>query len=291
MFKDLNQVVDYIEAHLTQELTLAEIAGYAGMSDFHFRKLFYFLSGMTLSNYIRGRRLSQASLDLLHGKRVTEVAVTYGYESLDGFTRAFKNWCNMLPSEVGKKGMGTTCPKLTFINTVTGVQPMEFRIEQKPSFNIAGVSTRVPMQFEGVNQEIVKLAHSITEEQRNEMHALQDMQPREVVNASYHADARYMKEEGLLTHMIGVLTTKGEVTARLEKLPIDAHTWAIFPNDGPFPATLQQTMARIYAEWLPSSPYEVLDVPTFSFTKMRQDNTAYSEIWMAVKQREGCSSS
>ena len=52
---------------------------------------------------------------------------------------------------------------------------MEFRIEDKPAFNLVGVSKRVPMQFEGVNHEIVKLAKSITEEQRKEMHALQNI--------------------------------------------------------------------------------------------------------------------
>ena len=145
---------------------------------------------------------------------------------------------------------------------------MEYRIEEKPAFNLVGVSKRVPMQFEGVNNEIVKLAMSITDEQKNEMHALQDIEPYEIVNASYDADAKFLKEEGELTHLIGVLTTKNEVSERLEKVPLAAGTWAVFPNEGPFPATLQNTMARIYSEWLPSSDYEVIDAPTFSFTKM-----------------------
>jgi AcrR family transcriptional regulator len=79
----------------------------------------------------------------------------------------------------------------------------------------------------------------------------------------------------------------GELHALLEKVPVEAHAWAIFPNEGPFPATLQQTMAQIYAEWLPSSNYEVINAPTFSFTKMdehRQDY-AYSEVWIPVRKK------
>ena len=61
----------------------------------------------------------------------------------------------------------------------------------------------VRMQFEGVNQEIVKLAQSITPEQREEMHRLQNMEPREVVNVSYESDTNFLEEAGELTHMIG----------------------------------------------------------------------------------------
>ncbi len=164
---------------------------------------------------------------------------------------------------------------------------MEFRIKDKPAFNLVGVSRRVPMQYEGVNQEIVKLAESITEEQRKEMHALQDIEPYEIVNASYDADANFLKEDGYLTHLIGVLTNENQVSDLLEKVPVAAHTWAVFPNEGPFPATLQQTMAGIYAEWLPSSNYEVINAPSFSFTKMdehRQDY-AYSEVWIPVRKK------
>lgn len=164
---------------------------------------------------------------------------------------------------------------------------MEFRIEDKPAFNLVGVSKRVPMQFEGVNNEIVKLALSITEEQKEEMHSLQNIEPYEIVNASYDADANFLKEEGDLTHLIGVLTTRDQVSDLLEKVPVEAGTWAIFPNEGPFPSTLQETMAKIYSEWLPSSDYEVINAPSFSFTKMdkHKKDYAYSEIWIPVTFR------
>ncbi|MFT8319736.1 MAG: helix-turn-helix domain-containing protein [Bacillus sp. (in: firmicutes)] len=216
MLKELNDVIDYIEEHLTDDLSLKIISEYAGVSDYHFRKIFYYLSGITLSEYIKIRKLSEANMDLLHGEKVTDVAFKYGYQSLDGFTRAFKKWSGFLPSDVIKKGISKSFPKLSFSITVKGGITMEFRIETKPAFNLVGVSKRVPIQFEGVNNEIVKLAKSITNAQKEEMHSLQNMEPYEIVNASYEADANFLKEEGDLTHLIGVLTTENQVSASLE---------------------------------------------------------------------------
>lgn len=287
MLKELNQVMDYIDEHLTDDLSLEIISEYAGVSDYHFRKIFFYLSGMTLNEYIKNRKLSEANKDLLKGEKVTDVAFKFGYQSLDGFTRAFKKWSGSLPSDVTKTGISKSFPKLSFIITVKGGISMEFRIEEKPAFNLVGVSKRVPMQFEGVNNEIVKLAMSITKEQKEEMHSLQNMEPCEIVNASYDADADFLKEEGDLTHLIGVLTTENKVSEHLDIVQVEACSWAVFPNEGPFPSTLQETMAKVYSEWLPSSNYEVINVPTFSFTKMDEKlkDYAYSEVWIPVKKK------
>ncbi len=164
---------------------------------------------------------------------------------------------------------------------------MDYKIVEMPAFKFAGVSKRVPMQFEGVNQAIVDLANSITQEQREAMHALRNIEPREIVNVSYEHDYQFLKDEGELTHLIGVLTTEDEVSDLLDVLEVPAYTWAVFPNEGPFPETLQQTYARIYSEWLPASDYEVIQAPAFSFTKFNEDQPgdAYSEVWMPVRKK------
>ena len=143
------------------------------------------------------------------------------------------------------------------------------------------------MQFEGENNAIIELAQSITEEQRNEMHNLMNMDPKEIVNVSYEHDHNFMKDEGELTHLIGVLTSEKNVSNRLDVIEVPSYTWAVFPNEGPFPETLQNTYARIYSEWLPVSDYEVIQAPGFSFTKMAEEkeNYAYSEVWMPVLKK------
>ena len=287
MLNQLNSVIDYIENHLTDDLSLEVISKYAGVPDYHFRKIFFYLSGMTLSEYIKNRKLSEASMDLLCGEKVTDVSLKYGYQSMDGFTRAFKKWSGLLPSEVARDGISRTFPKLSFVISIKGGVGMEFRIVDKPAFNLVGISKRVAMQFEGVNNEIVELAQSITEDQRKEMRSLQNIEPYEIVNASYESDANFLKEEGDLTHLIGVLTTANKVSERLEVVPVGAYTWAVFPNEGPFPSTLQNTMARVYSDWLPSSNFELINAPTFSFTKMDKERSdyAYSEVWVPVKKK------
>ena len=287
MLKELNQVINYIEKDLTAGITLEEISEYAGVSDYHFRKIFYYLSGLTLSEYIKNRKLSEANKDLLNNERVTDVAFKYGYESMDGFTRAFKSWSGFLPSEVAKTGVSKSFPKLSFYIDVKGGESMDYKIVEMPSFKFAGVSKRVPMQFEGVNNAIKELANSITQEQREAMYTIQNIEPYEVVNVSYEHEHNFMKDEGELTHLIGVLTTEENASELLDVIEVLACTWAVFPNEGPFPETLQQTYAKTYSEWLPVSNYEVVQLPGFSFTKMdeEKENYAYSEIWMPVRKK------
>ncbi|WP_411842424.1 GyrI-like domain-containing protein [Salinicoccus sp. HZC-1] len=285
MLKTLNDVINFIEDNLSNDIKVNDVARYIGESDYHFRKIFQYITGIPLSEYIKKRKLSRANHDLVNGHSVTDTAFKYGYQSVDGFTRAFKSWSGYLPSEVNKTKTIISFPKLSFYIDVRGGENMEVQIKEMPAFTIAGVKKRVPMQFEGVNQAIVELAQSITEEQRAEMHKLQNIDPKQVINASYDADEKFLKEEGDLTHVIGVITTEEDISTNLDTVSVDAHTWAVFPSEGEFPSTLQNTMARTHSEWLPSSNYELVDAPSFSFAIMdsEKENYAYSEVWIAVK--------
>lgn len=88
---------------------------------------------------------------------------------------------------------------------------MEYRVAEMPGFRFAGVSARVPMQFEGENPAIADLVQSITPGQRHEMHRLMELSdaslPREVLNVSWDSDTDFQREEGMLTHLVGVATT------------------------------------------------------------------------------------
>ena len=89
--KQLNLAMTYIEDNLSKEIDFQMVAQLACCSEYHFRRLFSFLSGMTLSEYIRQRRLSQAALELCNADvKIIDVAMKYGYSSLDAFTRAFQ---------------------------------------------------------------------------------------------------------------------------------------------------------------------------------------------------------
>ena len=285
--KELNRLIDYIEEHLTSDIQLSEVAKQSGISEYHLKRTFSFVAGITLSEYIKNRRLACANVDLVNGASATVTAFAYGYQTLEGFSRAFRDWSGYLPSEVKKSGVCKSYPKLTFHLEIKGGNSMDYRIEEKGIFAIVGVSKRVPIQFVGVNSSIVELAKAITEEQKEEMHRLGDLAPNQVVNASFQFDEGRLEEKGALTHMIGFLTSKIDECKGLEQRIIPGHTWAIFPNQGSFPEVLQTTMANIFSEWLPNSGYELVEAPEISFTKWLDQGEAYSEVWIAVTKRHG----
>ncbi len=288
MLKSLNEALDYIESHLNDEIDYNELERITGTSDYHFRRMFSFLAGMSLGEYVRNRKLSNATFDLLHeGMSVTETAFKYGYESVDGFSRAFREWSGISPSEVKKKNTLKAFPKLSFQLMIQGGINMDYRIEQKESFKVVGVKKRVPIQFEGENQEILKLAKSITPEQRKKLHGYANMEPNQVVNASYNFDDGCMEEKGNNDHMIGFLTTQESDFEGFDVVKVPSLTWAIFSSKGVFPEVMQGTWAKIASEWLPSSDYELVDAPNISFTGDLSDrNNVYSEIWFAVKKKK-----
>nr|WP_245350025.1 AraC family transcriptional regulator [Cytobacillus eiseniae] len=283
----MNEALDYIELHLQDKIDYNEIEKITGTSIYHFRRMFSFLSGMSLGEYIRNRKLSNATFDLLHrGISVTETAFQYGYESVDGFSRAFRDWSGISPSEVKRKKMLKAFPKLSFQLTIQGGIKMDYRIENKETFKIVGVKKRVPIQFEGENQEIINLAKSITPEQRKKLHSYANMEPNNVVNASYHFEDGWLEEKGSLDHMIGFLTTKDSGFDEFDVVEVPALTWAIFSSKGEFPKVMQETWGRIASDWLPSSDYELVEAPNISFTGDLSDrNNVYSEIWFAVKKK------
>lgn len=283
MLANLNQAMDYIEEHLTEEVSFDELAKKTGISVYHFKRTFSFISGMSLAEYIKKRRLAEANLALLAGEKVTDVAFKYGYQSIEGFSRAFRDWSGQAPSEVMKTQIPKTFPKFSFYIDIKGGQSMDVKLIEKPAFQIVGVSQKVPLQYQGENQAIMELAQRITPQQRAEMHTFDDIYPHQVVNASFDFQEGRTTEGGEMTHMIGFATLQENIYEDLEQLSVPAHTWAVFPNEGPFPQTLQETWARIFSEWLPSSGYQVVAAPEISFTQYQGPAEAkYSEIWLAV---------
>lgn len=98
--RSMNNALEYIEEHLTEEIDYSEVSKIAYCSEYHFKRMFSFLAGISLSEYIRRRRLTLAALDLKdRDLRIIDVAVKYGYNSADSFSRAFHSLHGILPSE------------------------------------------------------------------------------------------------------------------------------------------------------------------------------------------------
>lgn len=286
----MNHALAYIEDHLTEEIDYKEVAKRAHCSEYHFKRMFSFLAGISLSEYIRRRRLTLAALDLkMKEVRVIDIAVKYGYRSADSFSRAFHAIHGFLPSEArSERTQLKAYPRMTFQLSIKGSCEMNYRLVEKVSFQLVGLKKRVPIIFEGVNPEIAAMTELLTPEVIQRLKALSNIEPAGIVSASTHFSEGRMEEKGELDHYIGVVTSSRD-TAGFDVLPVDACTWAVFEAIGPFPDTLQHVWGRIYAEWFPSSGYESVEGPEMLWHESpNTENPNYkSEIWIPVKKQEG----
>lgn len=287
--RKMNVAMDYIENHLTRDIDYQEIARLAHCSEYHFRRMFSFIAGVSLSEYIRRRRLTLAASDLQNnGITVAEIASKYGYRSADSFARAFQAMHGINPSQARESRNSLKAwPRMSFHLTIKGGTEMNYRIEDKPSFTIAGIKKRVPIQFEGVNPEIEAMWKQLDEQKISELKQLSNIQPSGIINASTNFDEGRMDEQGKLDHYIGVATTRA-VPEKWERHEVQAASWAIFSVVGPFPETLQETWGRIYSEWFPSVNYELTEGPEILTIKDKDLSKpeVSCEIWIPVKGAE-----
>ena len=107
----IQNAIDYVENHLTEELDYEEIARASCSSTFHFQRIFGILCGYTLGEYIRNRRLTLAGAELATTRaKVIDVAYKYGYENPESFSKAFQKFYGISPSQAGKKSSATSAP-------------------------------------------------------------------------------------------------------------------------------------------------------------------------------------
>ncbi len=248
LLKDMNKALNYIEDNLTKKIDYSEVAKIALCSEYHFNRMFSFLSGVNLSEYVRRRKLTLAAFDLKNNDtKVIDVAMKYGYTSTDSFSRAFNALHGVLPSDVKKENVTIKAyPKMTFQLTIKGVEPMNYRIVKKEPFKIVGFSKTVNIVFNGVNPEIAEMYTRLTPEIVMYFKSISNVEPMGMISASTNFSDGRMNEKGTLDHYIGIATTN-ENENDYDVLEVDAHTWAVFESIGPFPETLQNIWGRIYS--------------------------------------------
>lgn len=287
--KSMNKALQYIEENLAYEIDYKKVARIAFCSEYHFKRMFSFLAGMTLSEYIRRRRLTLAAFELTDSRlRIIDIAIKYGYRSPDSFTRAFQSLHGVTPSEARNNGHALKAyPRMTFQLSINGGIEMNYRIEEKEAFHIVGINKRVPIVFKGENPEITALWKTLNMEKINKLNELSNVEPKGIIQASTNFSEGRMEEKGSLDHYIGVATTN-ECPDNFSNLKVPAFTWAVFESVGPFPNTLQETWGRIYSEWFPSSNYQQTEGPEILSIKSKDLTlpNVKSEIWIPVLKKK-----
>ncbi|KPU57807.1 MULTISPECIES: AraC family transcriptional regulator [Bacillus] len=286
--KNMNAAMQYIENNLTNEIDFKEVAKIAFCSEYHFKRMFSFLAGIPLSEYIRCRRLTLAAFELKDSNaKVIDVAIKYGYNSPDSFTRAFQNLHGITPSEARStiRSLKAYSP-MTFQLSIQGGNEMNYRIKEKEPFRIIGITKRVPIVFNGVNEEIASMWKSLNPESIQTLKSLSNMEPNGIISASTNFSEGRMEEKGELDHYIGVASTK-DCPEQFAQLEVTASTWAVFEAVGPFPETLQNVWGRIYSEWFPSSNYELAEGPEILWNEQKDTSSPNfkSEIWIPVLKK------
>ncbi len=241
--------------------------------------MFGFVIGIPISEYIRRRRLTVAALELQQSNaKVIDVALKFGYNSADSFTRAFQNLHGIPPSKAREKGVTLKAyPRITFTLTIEGVVAMNYRIEEKEGFTVVGIKEFISLANEENYLKIPQMWQNISKETTALICSQANREPSGLLGVC--AD---MYDNGF-DYWIGAATTN-PCPESLSKLNIPASTWAIFEAIGPMPDALQKLWKRIYSEWLPSSGYEHAKSPEIEWYSDGDTSspTYKSEIWIPV---------
>lgn len=283
---DLNRAMGYIEENLAGRIDLAEIARLAACSQFHLQRMFPYLCGMTLSDYIRRRRMSLAALDLVAGERVIDVALRYGYESPTSFARAFRDVHGVAPSDAQRGSARLTQhPRLTFTMQVRGEEAMEYRIVDKPAMRVVGYHLAGSWDERDAHEKIVEFWDELVRDGGERIHRVLSLMDGHEPQALMGVCG---DDDDLSGYLVGV-ATEAEVPMGMTAWEVPAATYAVFDCVGPASEAIGRTMHRIMTEWLPSSGYErapKADVEVYLGPNMTAADYR-SQVWLPIERHRG----
>jgi AraC family transcriptional regulator len=286
ILKQFNDAMAYIESNLMKEIDTTQISRIAGCSEYHFRRMFSFFAGVSLGEYIRRRKLSlAASLLQATAGKVIDVALILDYKTPEAFSKAFQALHGVNPSQAKKSNVKLKAfPPMTFQLTINGGIEMDYRIIEKEAFRVVGFKKKITLQFKGVNSQMDTLVQKLTPEIISELKNLCDVEPMGILNVS--ANFSECRVEGSeLDQYMGVATIKCAPKG-YDILQVEASTWAVFSVVGVFPDALQETWGKIFAEWFPTSGYELTGGPEMLWNESPDTSKAdfRSEIWVPIRK-------
>ncbi len=269
----MNAAIDYIEENLAGEIDFNEAAKKASCSLFHFQRMFMVIIGVTPSEYVRRRRLTLAARELSSGNaKVIDIAMKYGYDSPDSFTRAFRNVHGITPQAAREPGVTLVAfPRISFNIVLKGGNDMDYRIIDEPAFDVIGKARKITTAN---GENLVKIPQFWDEFIHDEsgekvLMELTQGKPGPVTGAIelgicvgegvkegwWESPTLSAGYEGFI-YAIGAEKPDKPVPKGFEVFHIPAATWAIFDSIGPMPKAIQDVTVKIFQEWFPSTGYE-----------------------------------
>ncbi|WP_404286405.1 helix-turn-helix domain-containing protein [Glutamicibacter arilaitensis] len=278
-----NEAIEAIEEDLTQPVDVMGLARTALTSEYHFRRMFASLAGLPISEYIRRRRLTAATAEIVAGDSVLNVAVRYGYGSGEAFNRAFKALHGLTPSQARRPGAVLhSQPRLRIHIRIEGSHEMKHRIEELGEFRLVGFTTRVPLIHEGPNPHIIEFQRNLVPEQMVRLRQLADPGLPGMVSASINIEES--RAEGSQLDYWQAVATSLEAPQGFETLEVRAGTWVVFEAEGKFPDVLQHLWADAATEWFPANPYRWVPGPELLSIQPDADgNSGRGQLWIPVE--------
>lgn len=280
--KKLSDAIDYIEKNLDGEISYEMAARIACCSTYYFQRMFTYVAGITLAEYIRRRRMSQAAFELQRTEeKVVDIALKYGYTSPTSFNRAFQKVHGISPNQAKSQGCSLNVyPALQFSVTVTGGESMTYRMEEKEELRIVGIRTPMTEDMEENQRNIpVFWEKSLKSKYFQKICELSDQEPEGVLGVSV-----YKNPQDIFYYIAA--STDHPVPDGMYECTIPAATWVVFKNDGRFKESVQSVFRRFYTDWLLVSGYEYAGLPDIEVYPFPSGSSAagHSEVWIAVKK-------
>lgn len=262
----LNEIIDYLEKNLTTEINIKKIAKKLGLNDFIMQRVFSIITGITITEYVRKRRLSLAFEELkLTDNKIIDIALKYGYDSHISFSRSFKKEFNVVPSKLRKEKNSNykLFPKIKFGSEFQSKNIINYVIKKVNEFTIYGRSVSAKT-FDDLHYKIRKLYSTIKENgtynifSKNECYALTYYNNEPLV---YMVGSK-LKDDSLDNYVI----KKGE--------------YAIFEVGSKNQKDIIRTIKFINEIWYGSSRLEVKEDP---YIECYTENNCF--IWVPLEKR------
>ncbi len=290
----IRMAIDYMEEHLTDDISVQDVADRVYLSPFFLQRGFSLMTGCGIGEYIRNRRLYQAALDLRETEdKVIDIALRYCYETPESFAKAFSRFHGATPSQVRDGAAGKAFLPLTIRLSVQGGSQMDYKIA--PMFPFKVIGFQKIFDNETAYAEIPKFWDEICEKYAYSVYA---------GNAPANPFEQALVDNcigeygvciddiggGRFRYLIAGKYTGGAVPEGMAVYEFPRNEWAVFDCIGPIPDALQSVNTRIFSEWLPGNPdYELSGNATVEWYDCvngeKADPDYHSAIWVPVKKK------
>lgn len=282
--QSIQKAIEYMEENLLDKISYEDVARQVYMSNYHFHRLFSMITGITANEYLRSRRLSLAGQELiLSEKKIIDIALKYGYETPESFTKAFARFHGATPNMARRAGIQLqSFNRLVIKIKVEGGTVMEYKIVQREPFKVLAKATafRNECVSEEGNTDISDFWHKCITDG-----VLEKLKQVTGKNEAYGMCAPISKTSTHFDYGIAMEYSGGAVPAGYCIWDVKPTLWAVFQCIGSDGQCIADVWDRIFQEFLPGSDYNMLDDADFEFYPENKQPGSFCEIWIPVEKK------